>query len=41
MPYLTCGACIACRQGKTNCCTTLQCLGVHCDGGMCDYLAIP
>jgi 2-desacetyl-2-hydroxyethyl bacteriochlorophyllide A dehydrogenase len=41
MPYLTCGACIACRQGKTNCCTTLQCLGVHCDGGMCDYLAMP
>jgi 2-desacetyl-2-hydroxyethyl bacteriochlorophyllide A dehydrogenase len=41
MPYLTCGACIACRQGKTNCCTSLQCLGVHCDGGMCDYLALP
>ena len=41
MPYLTCGSCIACRQGKTNCCTTLQCLGVHCDGGMCDYLALP
>ena len=41
MPYLTCGRCIACRQGKTNCCTTLQCLGVHCDGGMCDYLALP
>ena len=41
MPYLTCGQCSACRQGKTNCCTTLQCLGVHCDGGMCDYLALP
>ena len=41
MPYLTCGSCVACRQGKTNCCTTLQCLGVHCDGGMCDYLAMP
>jgi 2-desacetyl-2-hydroxyethyl bacteriochlorophyllide A dehydrogenase len=41
MPYLTCGHCVACRQGKTNCCTTLQCLGVHCDGGMCDYLAMP
>ena len=41
MPYLTCGACVACRQGKTNCCTSLQCLGVHCDGGMCDYLALP
>lgn len=41
MPYLTCGHCIACRQGKTNCCTSLQCLGVHCDGGMCEYLALP
>ncbi len=41
MPYLTCGTCIACRQGKTNCCTSLQCLGVHCDGGMCEYLALP
>ncbi len=41
MPYLTCGRCVACRQGKTNCCTSLQCLGVHCDGGMCDYLALP
>src|SRR5688572_27867541 len=27
-PYLTCGKCIACRRGKTNCCTTLKCLGV-------------
>lgn len=41
MPYLTCGTCIACRQGKTNCCTSLQCLGVHCDGGMCEFLALP
>jgi 2-desacetyl-2-hydroxyethyl bacteriochlorophyllide A dehydrogenase len=41
MPYLTCGSCVACRQGKTNCCTSLQCLGVHCDGGMGEYLALP
>ena len=41
MPYLTCGSCVACRQGKTNCCTTLQCLGVHCDGGMAEYLVLP
>src|SRR5438552_11079663 len=32
-PYLNCGTCIACRRGKTNCCTTLKCLGVHTDGG--------
>ena len=41
MPYLTCGHCVACRQGKTNCCTSMQVLGVHCDGGMTDYLVLP
>lgn len=40
-PYLTCGHCIACRRGRTNCCTTLQCLGVHTDGGMRPRLAVP
>jgi threonine dehydrogenase-like Zn-dependent dehydrogenase len=41
IPYLVCGACVACRRGKTNCCTTLQCLGVHCDGGMTERYALP
>jgi threonine dehydrogenase-like Zn-dependent dehydrogenase len=40
-PYLTCGRCIACRRGKTNCCTELKCLGVHTDGGMRPLIAIP
>lgn len=40
-PYLTCGLCVACRRGKTNCCTTLQCLGVHTDGGMRPLLSLP
>ena len=40
-PYLTCGRCIACRRGKTNCCTELKCLGVHTDGGMRPFIAIP
>jgi threonine dehydrogenase-like Zn-dependent dehydrogenase len=40
-PYLTCGRCIACRRGKTNCCTTLKCLGVHTDGGMRPLLSLP
>ena len=40
-PYLTCGRCVACRRGKTNCCTELKCLGVHTDGGMRPYLALP
>ncbi|KQZ28242.1 zinc-binding alcohol dehydrogenase family protein [Duganella sp. Root1480D1] len=41
MPYLSCGKCVACRQGKTNCCTNIQVLGVHRDGGMAEYLALP
>jgi threonine dehydrogenase-like Zn-dependent dehydrogenase len=41
LPYLNCGKCIACRAGKTNCCASLQVCGVHIDGGMADYYAIP
>ena len=40
-PYLTCGECIACRAGKTNCCMHLKCLGVHTDGAMCEYFTLP
>jgi len=40
-PYLNCGECIACRRGKTNCCTTLKTLGVHTDGGMREYITLP
>lgn len=40
-PYLNCGRCIACRRGKTNCCVSLQVLGVHTDGGMRELLTVP
>ena len=40
-PHLFCGACIACRQGKTNCCTTLKLLGVHVDGALREYVVVP
>lgn len=40
-PYLNCGACIACRKGKPNCCRQLQVLGVHVDGGMCPFIKAP
>ena len=40
-PYLYCGMCHACRQGKTNCCQRLQVLGVHRDGGACDIISVP
>ena len=41
IPYLSCGACHACRIGKTNCCRRLEVLGVHRDGGMAEYLSVP
>lgn len=41
VPYMHCGQCIACRNGKTNCCTDMKVLGVHRDGGMVERLALP
>lgn len=41
IPYLHCGTCIACRRGKTNCCTRIQVIGVHVDGGMGEFISIP
>ncbi|MBW5449081.1 alcohol dehydrogenase catalytic domain-containing protein [Cohnella sp. CFH 77786] len=41
VPYLHCGSCIACRNGKTNCCTSMKVLGVHVDGGMRERIAVP
>ena len=41
IPYLHCGHCVACRRGKTNCCQTLNVVGVHSDGGMADYVCVP
>ncbi len=41
IPYFNCGVCIACRMGKPNCCSNIQVCGVHCDGGMAEYLSVP
>src|SRR5262245_4188362 len=40
-PYLSCGQCPPCRAGRTNCCESLQTLGVHTDGGMCGRITVP
>jgi threonine dehydrogenase-like Zn-dependent dehydrogenase len=40
-PYLNCGKCGACKRGTTNCCSKLQVLGVHTDGGMRERINIP
>lgn len=40
-PYMPCGTCVACRRGRPNCCSRISVLGVHADGGMAEYLAVP
>jgi 2-desacetyl-2-hydroxyethyl bacteriochlorophyllide A dehydrogenase len=40
-PYVACGECRACAMGRYNCCARLQVLGVHCDGGMQEWLSVP
>ncbi|RXK87259.1 zinc-binding alcohol dehydrogenase family protein [Filimonas effusa] len=41
IPYFNCGTCIACRNGLPNCCASINVCGVHVDGGMVEYLAVP
>lgn len=41
MPYVSCKTCIACRNGKSNCCTQMKVLGIHIDGGMQELLSVP
>ncbi|HEX7896446.1 MAG TPA: zinc-binding alcohol dehydrogenase family protein [Planctomycetota bacterium] len=40
-PYLNCQACFPCRRGHTNCCESLQTLGVHTDGGLRPRVILP
>jgi 2-desacetyl-2-hydroxyethyl bacteriochlorophyllide A dehydrogenase len=40
-PYVACGACIACRNGKPNCCMKIAVLGVHKDGALCERISVP
>ena len=40
-PYLPCGHCIACRKSKPNACVNIRVMGVHIDGGMTEYVAVP
>ncbi|NIG55295.1 zinc-binding alcohol dehydrogenase family protein [Chitinophaga sp. Cy-1792] len=41
IPYYACGTCIACRQQKPNCCSSIQVAGVHIDGGMKEFMLVP
>lgn len=40
-PYLYCGYCYPCQQGRTNCCEQLKVLGVQTDGAMSEYFVHP
>ncbi|WP_448663895.1 zinc-binding alcohol dehydrogenase family protein [Sphingomonas sp. CJ20] len=40
-PYIACGTCIACRKDKPNACVNIRVLGVHGDGGMAEFVAVP
>lgn len=40
-PYLACRNCAACRQGKPNCCMSIEVLGVHRDGAMSEQILVP
>lgn len=40
-PYISCGQCRTCRVGRTNCCEQLRLFGIHVDGGMQGFLAVP
>ncbi|WP_132054169.1 zinc-binding alcohol dehydrogenase family protein [Pseudocnuella soli] len=41
IPYFNCGNCIACRNAKPNCCVNISVCGVHCHGGMREYIQVP
>ncbi len=39
-PYMNCGDCYACRKGNSNCCESLNVIGVMVDGGLCERFLI-
>ena len=39
-PYMNCGECFACRKGNSNCCATLDVIGVMIDGGLCEQFLV-
>jgi len=40
-PYVYCGKCYPCQNGRTNCCEDLTVLGVHMDGAMSECFSHP
>lgn len=40
-PYTSCGKCVACQQGRVNCCSYNQTLGVQRDGAAVEFITVP
>ncbi|MDR1377630.1 MAG: Zn-dependent oxidoreductase [Synergistaceae bacterium] len=40
-PVTSCGVCYPCSIGRRNVCSRLKVFGVHQDGGMAEYVAVP
>lgn len=40
-PVVSCGACVACRKGRNNVCSTLKVRGAHTDGAFCEKINLP
>lgn len=39
-PVVSCGECYACTHGRHNVCKSLEVMGVHRDGGFCEYIVV-
>lgn len=39
-PYMNCDDCFACRNGRQNCCESLEVIGVMIDGGLCERFLV-
>ncbi|MCK4241648.1 MAG: zinc-binding alcohol dehydrogenase family protein [Candidatus Atribacteria bacterium] len=40
-PYSSCGKCLACQQGRVNCCPYNQTLGIQRDGAAVEFIVLP
>lgn len=40
-PFLKCGKCYPCRNGKSNCCVNFRMIGLHEPGGFAEYVRAP
>lgn len=40
-PTRPCGACFACRRGRSNCCSSLKVMGAHIPGALAEQVVVP